>query len=174
MQKLLIVATLTFSLVNPTAEAAEYNIRVGLWEIATTSDLLLLVPRLPSEQMKNIKDLAKEYGFEMPQIEDGAAISKVCVTPEMANQKTLPTFYQEQAGCSSKKATRDGNNYHVEFSCDGADLKGNGIAKANLTSAESFTGQTTFKGSAQGTPVNEKADITGKWLDANCGSVKPI
>lgn len=174
MQKLLIAVTLTFSLLSPTAQTAEYNMRAGLWEVATTSDLLRLVPHIPAEQMKNINDLAKEYGFEMPQIEDGAAISKVCVTPEMASQKTLPTFYQDQAGCSSKKATRMGNNYQIAFTCDSTNLKGDGTADAQLTSAESFTGQTKFTGSAQGNLVNEKAEINGKWLGASCGEVKPM
>ena len=174
MQKLHIAIALTFTFLTSIVHADEYNMRAGLWEIATTSDLLRLVPHIPSEQMKNIKDLAKEYGFDMPKIEDGAAISKACITPEMASQKTLPSFYQGQAGCSSKKATREGNNYQVEFICDGADLKGNGRAEARLTNTESFTGQTTFTGSAQGTTVNEKADITGKWLNASCGAVKPM
>jgi len=174
MHKLLIAVSLAFPLLTSTAYAAEYNMRAGLWEITTTSDLLLLVPHIPSAQMKNIQDLAKEYGMEMPQIENGAAISKACITPEMASKKTLPSFYQDQAGCASKNATRDGNHYKVEFSCDGTDLKGNGIAEGNLTSAESFTGQTKFTGTAQGNPVNEKADVTGKWLETNCGSVKPM
>lgn len=174
MQQLLIALTLTFSFLPAFAQAAEYHMRAGLWEITTTSDLLLLVPHIPSAQMKNIQDLAKEYGLDMPKIENGAAISQVCITPEMANQQTMPNFYQEQAGCSSNKATREGNDYQVTFSCDSADLTGNGLAKAHLTSAESLIGQTTFTGKAQGTPVNEKADITGKWLDASCGSVKPM
>lgn len=173
MQKLLVTVSLAFPLAT-SAYAAEFDMRAGLWEIATTSDLLLFVPHIPSAQMKNIQDLAKEYGFDMPQIENGVAISKACITPEMASQKILPNFYQEQAGCASKKATRNGNSYQVEFSCDGPDLKGNGIAEGSLTSAESLTGQTKFTGTAQGSPVNEKADITGKWLNANCGEVKPM
>lgn len=173
MQKLLVTFSLAFTLAT-SAYAAEFDMRPGLWEIATTSDLLLFVPHIPSAQMKNIQDLAHEYGFDMPQIENGAAISKVCITPEMASQQVLPNFYQTQAGCASKKATRNGNSYQVEFSCDGADLKGNGVAEGRLTSAETFTGQSKFTGTVQGSPVNEKADISGKWLNANCAEVKPM
>lgn len=174
MHKLLIAISLTFSLFISTANSAEFNMRPGLWEITTTSDLLLLVPHIPSGQMQNIKDLAKEYGLDMPQIENGAAISKACITQEIANQKALPNLYQNQTGCTTKSATRNGNNYKVAFSCDSADLKGNGSAEGNLTSAESFSGQTKFTGLAQGNPVNEKADISGKWTNASCGTVKPM
>ena len=153
---------------------AENNMRPGLWQIETTSDLLLLVPHIPADQMQSVKDLAKEYGLEMPQIENGAAISQTCITQEMADQKTLPSFYNAQLGCSSKNATRNGNNYKIDFVCNSADLKGSGTVEGIITSAESFTGQTNFAGEAQGNPVNERADINGKWLNASCGAVKPL
>ena len=174
MRKILISFTLICPLIATTAHAAENNMRPGLWQIETTSDLLLLVPHLPPDQMQSIKDLASEYGLEMPQIENGAAISQTCMTQAMADQKTLPNFYNAQLGCSSKNATRSGNNYKTDFVCDSADLKGNGTAEGTITSPEAFTGQTNFTGTAQGNPVNERADINGKWMNASCGAVKPL
>lgn len=174
MYKILIGLTIIASLLAPAANAAETNIRPGLWQITTTSDLLLLAQHLPPDQMQSIKDLAKDYGLEMPQIENGAAISKTCLTQEMANQKTLPNFYQPQLGCTSKNATRSGNNYKIDFVCASPDLKGNGTAVGTITTPEAFTGQTNFSGEAQGNPVNERADINGKWINASCGMVKPL
>lgn len=174
MHKLLIAVSLVFPLFISTTNAAEFNMRSGLWEITTSSDLLLLAPAISPDQMQNIRELAKENGFDMPQIENGAAISQACITQEMAKQKTLPNFYQDQIGCASKSTSRTGNNYKVDFTCDGAELKGNGTAEGHLTSPEQFLGQTRFNGLAQGNPVNEKADIAGKWLSASCGAVKPM
>ncbi|MDZ4142817.1 MAG: DUF3617 domain-containing protein [Methylotenera sp.] len=174
MQKILIGLALIAPLLATTANAAETNMRAGLWQITTTSDLLRIVPHLPPEQMQSIKDLAKDYGLDMPQIENGAAISQTCITQEMANQKTLPNFYQTQLGCTSKNATRSGNNYKIDFVCASPDLKGMGTAEGAITNPENFTGQTNFSGEAQGTPVNERADINGKWLNASCGAVKPL
>lgn len=174
MRKVLIGLTLIAPLLAPTANAAENNMRPGLWQITTTSDLLRLVPHLPPEQMQSIKDLAKDYGMEMPQVENGAAISQTCITQEMANKKTLPNFYNTQLGCTSKNATRSGNNYKVDFVCASPDLTGNGTAVGTITNPEAFTGQTNFTGEAQGNPVNERADINGKWISASCGTVKPL
>jgi hypothetical protein len=174
MQKILIGLALIAPLLTTTANAAETNMRTGLWQITTTSDLLRIVPHLPPEQMQSIKDLAKDYGLDMPQIENGAAISQTCITQEMANQKTLPNFYQTQLGCTSKNATRSGNNYKIDFVCASPDLKGKGTAEGAITNPENFTGQTNFSGEAQGTPVNERADINGKWLNASCGAIKPL
>ena len=179
MHKILIGLTLpALTLITPllaaTAHAADNNMRPGLWQITTTSDLLRLVPHLPPDQMQSIKDLASEYGLEMPQVENGAAISQTCITQEMADKKTLPNFYNAELGCASKNATRNGNNYKVDFVCASADLKGNGTAAGTITTPEAFTGQTNFTGEAQGNPVNERADINGKWMNASCGTVKPL
>ena len=185
MRKILIGLTLhSFILISPllmpSANAAETHMRLGLWQITTSSDLLKLAPHLSPDQMQNIKDLAKDYGIEMPQIENGAAISQACITQEMVNQKTLPNVYNTELGCTtknvnpSKNATRSGDNYKVDFVCASPDLKGNGTATATIISPEAFIGQTNFTGEAQGNPVNEKADINGKWINASCGKVKPL
>jgi hypothetical protein len=174
MRNILMGLTLIAPLFAFAANAAETNLRAGLWQITTTSDLLRLAPHVPPDQMQNIKDLAKEYGLELPQIENGAAISQACITQEMAAKKTLPNFYQSQLGCTSKQASRDGNNYKVDFVCASDELKGNGTATGTISNPEAFTGQTNFIGQAQGNAVNEKADISGKWLNASCGAVKPL
>jgi len=158
----------------PAANAADDNLRPGLWEITTSSDFLWLMPQIPPDGIKNLEDLAEQYGVEMPQIQMGEAISKVCITQEMAEQKILPNFYQSELGCNTKNATREGNNYRLDFVCSGPQLQGNGTAEGTVTSPESFTGRTHFNGVYQTMPVDEYADIRGRWVDASCGSVKPM
>jgi hypothetical protein len=174
MHKPLIALILATATLSSTVNAKEINMRPGLWELRTTSDLLNLVPHIPSEQLEDMQVLAKEYGLEMPQIENGAAISRTCITQEMAAQKTLPEFYQENLGCVSKNAVRDGNHYKVDYTCDSAQLKGTGSVEGIITSPQNFSGHTQFTGKAQGATVNEKAEMTGKWVGASCGSVKPL
>lgn len=175
MRKCLFALTLLSLLVTSTAGAVEQiNMRPGLWEVTTSSDLLWLVPQIPPDQMQNIKDLAKDYGFDMPQIQNGAAVSNVCITQEMANQKNPPVFYQNQLGCTTKNSTRIGNNYKMDFVCTSPELNGNGIAEGAINNTENFSGKTKFNGTAQGNPVNEQADVNGKWVNASCGTVKPL
>lgn len=174
MRPITAVALLILNVFAMTSYAADYNMRPGLWELTTSNDMLRLVPHIPPEQMQGIEALAKEYGVDMPQIANGAAVSKVCITQEMAKQKTLPNFYQTQAGCATQNANRTGNHYQLAFSCDGADLKGNGSAEGNLTSAQQFSGQTKFTGTLQGNPVNETADIQGRWVNSSCGDTAPM
>ena len=156
------------------ANATDNNLRPGLWEITTSSDLLWLAPQIPPEDMRKWKDLAEQYGVEMPQIQMGEATSKVCITQEMAEQQKFPIFYQSELACETRNATREGNKYRLDFVCSGPELKGNGTATGTITSPESFAGRTHFDGVARGVPVNEPADINGRWIAESCGSVKPM
>ena len=174
MHKSTLALAFISSLLVSIANSAEPNMRPGLWEITTTSDLLWLVQQVPPDQMRNLKDLANEYGFDMPQIQNGAATSNTCITQEMANQNNPPDFYQNQLGCTIKNATHIGKKYKLDFVCASAQLNGNGTAEETFTSPESFAGQTKFDGTVQGNPVNERADITGRWIGAYCGAVKPL
>ncbi len=152
------------------AQAKPIQMRPGLWEIRTSSDLLRLVPHIPAEQMQNMQDLAKEYGLEMPEIENGAAISRTCITQEMVAQEVLPELYQEELGCVSESTIRDGNAYKMNFSCNSPQLKGKGTAQGVITSPQTFSGNSQFKGKANGTDVDESAEIAGKWVGASCGN----
>ncbi len=153
------------------AYSAEVAIKPGLWEITTTSNLLSLAGQVPPEQMKELNDLAKEYGFDVPEIKNGAAKSMTCVTPEMAKQKMVPGTFENQAGCTVSNLTRNGNAYRMEYVCKNPQLDGTGVAQGTLTNAEQFTGQTTFNGTVQGNPIREQANINGKWVNASCESL---
>lgn len=172
MRKTLLPLVVVSSLLASTAHSAENNMRPGLWEMTTTSDLLQLVPQIPPEQMQNLMNLARQHGFELPQIQNGAARSRTCVTQEMAEQKN-PPGYQNQAGCTAKNAIHSGNKYRLDFVCASARLQGNGTAQGTFTSPESFSGRTEFDGVVQGNPVNEHADISGRWISASCAALKP-
>ncbi|CAH1388197.1 DUF3617 domain-containing protein [Candidatus Nitrotoga sp. M5] len=172
MRKILLSISLLFAI--PTANSAEFNMRPGLWEMTTKSDLLALVPRIPADQMQNLTNFAKQYGLDMPKISNGAATSQVCITQEMSKQK-IPTFLnQNQYGCDIKDVVQTGADYKINLICEGAILKGSGVTEGIFTSPESFTGRTEFKGVVQGNPVNERAYTDGRWMGADCGTVQPL
>jgi hypothetical protein len=117
MHRSLYVLTLVFTSFTASVNAADVSIKPGLWEVTTTSDLLNFASQIPAEQMKNLNALAKEYGFDVPEIKNGAAKSTTCMTEEMAKQKILPVAVQNQVGCTVNKVTQNGNYYHMAFTC---------------------------------------------------------
>jgi hypothetical protein len=172
MRKTLLSISLLFAV--SAANSTEFNMRPGLWEMTTTSGLLSLVPMIPPDQMQNLSNLAKEYGFDMPKISNGAATSQVCITQEMANQK-IPTFLnQNQYGCDIKNVTQAEGDYKINLICQNSVFKGNGISEGVFTSPEIFAGRTEFIGVVQGNAVNERAYTDGRWISTSCGTVKPL
>ena len=152
--------------------SAESIVRPGLWEVTTTSLLLAFVPQIPPDTMQALTSLAKQHGLELPQVQDGAATSKVCITPDMARQELPVYFHQSQLGCSVQNTTRTGSSYRTDLVCAHPQFKGNGTAEGTFTSPESFSGHTRFSGVFQGNPIDDHADVTGRWISASCGPVK--
>jgi hypothetical protein len=172
MRKILIAVT-TVTLASA-AYSAQIDIRPGLWEMNASSNLLSLAEQIPPEQMQGLNNLAKQYGFEMPKIQNGAAKSEICITPEMAAQKIPPSFYNRQSGCEARNATRIDNRFSADLVCNSGNVQGEGKTDATLLSAESFSGTTSFRGTVQGVPVDDRANTSGRWIAANCSAAKPI
>lgn len=157
-----------------TAQAADVRMRPGLWEMSATSDLLSLLPNIPPEQLQGLSQMAKEYGLDMPRIEDGAARTKVCITEEMTRRKIPPAFEQTQYGCELTRSSQDGNRYQLEFSCANDRLKGKGSASWSIDDPEHVSGTSRYDGTVDGYQINEQSSNSGHWIAALCGAIKPI
>lgn len=169
-----IIILILFILMTVTSSMAHQHIRPGLWEITTRSDLLALVPHIPSEQMQQLHDLASRYGFKLPKIENGAAAAKICITPEMAKQEIPVYFYENRSGCTVQNATRKGNNYQLELVCSNQYFQGDGVAQGTFTSPESFSGNTEFDSTVGGTPMHATAETQGRWIGEHCTAINPL
>jgi hypothetical protein len=169
MQKKL---TLSLLLLLPSICFAEMTARPGLWEITTSSVLLSMVPEVPPEKLQKFTKLAKQYGVTVPKFQNGAATSRICVTPEMAEQKVPDYFHQRQAGCSVIKTGETENGYKVDLVCSGPQVKGNGKAEGTFIDSETFSGYTEFEGAIAGTPIKDRADTSGRWIGESCKTVR--
>lgn len=157
-----------------TSSFAHQHIRPGLWEIITKSDLLALVPHIPPEHMQQLNNLANRYGLKLPKIEDGTAISEICITPEMAQQEIPVYFYEHRSGCTVKNATRIGDSYKMDLVCANEHFQGNGSAQGTFTSSESFSGSTEFDSTVGDNPVYASAETYGRWIGERCIAINPL
>ncbi|WP_090632198.1 DUF3617 domain-containing protein [Nitrosomonas marina] len=155
------------------AAAEQYPVRPGLWEVTTTSDLLSLVPHIPSGQMRQITELAGQYGLVLPEIKDNAAISQICITPAMARHEIPTYFYDSQSGCSVQNASRRGDRFQLELVCDNARFQGNGVAEGVFISPEQFSSHTEFDSVVMGTPVFATAQTRAQWVGDACTVNQP-
>jgi hypothetical protein len=163
------ILTVSVSCLSATVSAAE-QMKPGLWEVMIKSDAFKNIPKMSPEQMKQMRDM----GVNVPQMQDGGMVSKVCITKEMAARDAAAEMAQNESGCESKNVQRTGNSYSGDIVCNGPNMKGSGKVKGSYTSNERFSSTYEFKGTAHGQPVNHRQESTGKWLSADCGSVKPM
>jgi hypothetical protein len=112
-------------------------------------------------------------GVDVPQFQNGAIVNRICITPEMAARSELP---QEQGSkdCRTGAPRQQGGSYTADIVCDGPNMKGKGTVKASFGGGESFSSSTDFNGRAGGQPVHNHSVTSGKWLGADCGSVRPV
>jgi hypothetical protein len=157
-----------------TSSFAHQHIRPGLWQVTTKSDLLALVPHIPSEHMQQLNNLAHRYGLKLPKIDNGAAVSNICITPEMAQQEIPTYFYESHSGCTVQNATRSGNNYTLDLVCANQHFQGNGSAQGTFPNPENFSGRTEFDSTVSGNPVFASAETIGQWIGERCTAVNPL
>src|SRR4051794_40459298 len=83
------------------AVLAAGQIKPGLWEMSMKSDAMKNMPKIPPEQLEQMKKM----GIAMPS-QDGVMKNKVCVSKQMAERDEPPSVNQKETGCQSKNFQR--------------------------------------------------------------------
>lgn len=167
LKHVICITALTNVLASPAFAAT--NMAPGLWEVTTESALAKNMPTLPATQIEQMRKL----GVDLSKLQSGTIVNKVCITPEMAAKNEIPKMNQKETGCEIKNQQQHGNTYTMDMVCDGQ-MKGKGVSTIVFSSSKSFSSRTQFNGNMNGLPINDDANSSGKWISADCGSVKPI
>lgn len=162
-----VVAVLLFCSISSFAAG---SIKPGLWEVTLQSSSMQGMPKISPEQIEQMRKL----GIDMSQLQTGAIVNKICITKEMAERENLPQMNHKESGCETKNQKRNSDGYTMELICNGPQMKGRGTSKTVFASDQSFSTTSEFKGTMQGVPVNDRTDTSGKWLNTDCGAVRPI
>lgn len=146
------------------------TLKPGLWEMTVKSDAMKALPKMTPEQMEQMR----KRGVNMPLMQDGGMLMKICVTKEMAERKLPPQAGQAGSECKSKNFQRTGSTYSIDIVCDGPNMKGEGKGQGTFAGNDHFKSTYDFKGTAHGKPVAQHQETSGKWVGAVCGDVKPV
>ena len=94
---------------------------------------------------------------------------KVCMTPEMAERSDIPA---NRGDCKTGQRQRSGNTMKMTFTC--TNPPSTGETQVTFDGPESYTSRTTVTSTTNGKPETMTMEGSGKWLSADCGSVKPL
>jgi hypothetical protein len=124
--------------------------------------------KMPAEQRKAMEGMMAKLGNGSPLAKDGMTM-KLCVTPEMAANNTL--HEQVRDGCTNKRSPVIGGVMKISYVC--AKPASTGEGTVTLSGDTGYTMDMTMHITEGGRNQTTSMSSRGKWLDANCGDVKP-
>jgi hypothetical protein len=162
-------------------EIKAIDVKPGLWENTTTSEMSGVLPnmpqispdqlaRIPPEQRARVEAMMKG-GVGAPQTNT----IKACVTKE---QLSKPLFDNGDKSCAYKLTNSSSSTQQIHVECDRNNNKSTGDITFERVDSEHVKGTAVLKVSggttntaAQG--MNVKLTFSNKFLSSDCGSVKP-
>jgi len=160
--------------------ACAENLKPGLWEITNNiqsasgemernmAQLQQQLSSMPPEQRRMMEDMMAKQGMKMGSAGPGGISTQMCLTKEMIERNAMPT---ERSDCSVSKQQRSGNTIRVTYQCGNPPSTGEG--EYTVVSPDAYTMKMTVKTSAHGRAETMRMNGSGKWLGADCGSVRP-
>lgn len=161
--------------------AQAQSIKPGLWEFSTQmqggsgkmsqamAQAQKQMENLPPEQRKMMADMMAKQGIQMGSSGGNGITVKVCMTPEMVERNEVTSHKGE---CTHNRSPRVGNTMKFSFVCAKPLSSGEGVV--TFTSNESYTMQMSTTTTVNGNPEKMDMQSSGRWLDADCGAIKPL
>lgn len=162
--------------------ASAQTTKPGLWEITNKmqsssgemekamAGMEKQLAGMSPEQRKQMQDMMAKQGVSMGPSAGGGMSVKMCITKEMAERNELPQ--QQQGDCKTTQSPRSGNTMKFSYVCTQPPSSGEGLMTFNGDTAYTMKMATTT--TVKGKPEKMNMDASGKWLSADCGTIKPI
>jgi hypothetical protein len=125
------------------------------------------IAALPPERRKMVEEMMAKKGMSL----DGQSTTlRICVTKEQAERmEPLPINREE---CKQDVVSRTSSSMKVKWTC-GGENPSNGEGEIRFSSDKAFTGRAVVNSLHEGKPDRMDVESVGKWVSADCGSIKP-
>ncbi|MBE8718084.1 DUF3617 domain-containing protein [Cellvibrio polysaccharolyticus] len=157
------------------AEKIKVDMAPGLWENTFTikaegqigaalSEAQKYMASLPESERKMLESMMQQQGVGLG---NNLSVVQVCVTQQQIDSGTLP---QADSGCEQDLQQLGSNKFRVAFDCP----QGKGSGEIHFQNPKSYTGDASITTTlAGGSPEVVNVKQSGKWLSADCGTLKP-
>ena len=162
----------------PLAVSAQ-SMKPGLWEIThntkggvggQAADAQAKMQRemanMSPEQKKMMQEMMAKHGMQ-PGGGGGMSV-KTCMTKEMIDRNEVPS---QKGDCQTTKQQKTGNTMKFTVVCNNPPSTGEG--QVTFLSPEAYTMKMAMQSKVDGKPQSMNMEASGKWLSADCGSIKP-
>lgn len=163
-----------------TPALAQTRLKPGLWEHsmqmssqsgqleAAMKQAQAAMASMPPEQRKMMEQMMAKQGVGL---DASGHKLRLCLTPEDVARDTVPAA---QDGCT-QTSQRSGNTWQVSFQCPARDGQpaSSGSGSVTLQNPGAYTGQFKMQMQVDRKPEQMTLATQGRWLSADCGSVRP-
>ena len=160
--------------------ASAQTMKPGLWEInnkmnnpqmdQAMAEMQKQMAAMPPEQRKQMEAAMAKSGVQMAPTGPGGGMAvRMCMTKEMTERNEVP---MHQSDCKITSQSKSGNTTKMAFSC--ANPPSSGEGEYTMVSPEAYRSKMTMKTVVAGKPETMQMETAGKWLGADCGTVKPL
>ena len=163
-----------------TLGAQAQTMKPGLWEVTSKlggspemdnamAQMQQQMASMSPEQRKQMETMLAKQGMSVSAAPAGM-LTKMCMTKEMAEKSQLPV--QTQGDCISTTSDKTSTGMKVKFTCASPPSSGEG--QYTFMGDSAYTMKMKINTQQQGKPVTTTLDSSGKWLGADCGTIKPM
>jgi len=161
--------------------AGAQTMKPGLWEVSNKvssqdgqmqSAMAMMQKQLANmspEQRQSMQQMMERNGVQMNIGAGGALTTRMCMTKEMIQRKEFPVA---EGDCKQKVTQQSASRMKIAFNCTRPPASGEG--ELTLDSDTSYRAQMHIKGANGGQQQAVDMDVAGKWLGADCGSLRPV
>ena len=121
---------------------------------------------MPPEKRQQVEQMMASRGVKMG-AQGGSG--KVCLTKKQAARPAEPKVPE---GCTQQVDQRSARSVKFHFECTKPSAS-RGEGEMTYLSEKAYTGKMNITGEVSGKPQQMSMEMTGKWLAAECGDVKP-
>ena len=161
--------------------AAAQTMKPGLWALSnrmTSNDPALgqamsamqeHMANMSPEQRQQMQSMMQQHGVQLDIGAGGALQTKICMTREMAERKEFPV---QQGDCRQTYTQQSPMRGHIAFTCTKPRVSGEGDLTADNDT--SYRARMKIRSEEEGRNQVVDMDVTGKWLSADCGNIRPV
>ncbi len=154
-------------------QAQTAPIKPGLWQVhmerevngQKAPDMSDRLKNMPPEKRAQIEAMMKQRGIAI----DGTVVDRVCYTRETLDRST---WANQQTDCKADFSSRSGKTWKWHTSCPKSGYEADG--EADFLDSENYIVKSASVSKTSEKVHNSSMTITGKWLGADCGDVKPL
>ncbi|MFI5444049.1 DUF3617 domain-containing protein [Polaromonas sp. UC242_47] len=163
------------------APAGAQTMKPGLWEATNKlggspemdqamAQMQQQMANMPPAQRKQMEEMMAKQGMSVSGAAKGGMVMKMCITQDMADRQQLPI--QQPGNCTTTTSDKSSTGMKLTFSCTNPPSSGEG--QFTFTGDTAYTMAMKINSGGQGTPKTTTVNTSAKWLNSDCGAIKPM